>query len=251
MNISYLSPSQISMYLRCPMQWYYRYGEGIILPPAGAMVKGRAVHRGLDANYKQKIDTFEDLPNSDVVELAVTAFEEEQVQVDWDCETETKDHAKDAVASMTKIYQDEIAPTVQPIASEEWFEIEVAGERVVGIIDVMTANGVRDTKTSEKTPPTDVAEKSLQLACYSLAYQNLMGMEPQELSLDYVVHGKKETKTMIRAARPSPVMTDIFARTVEGVAKAIRAEVFYPVVDGWHCSPKWCGYWDICKEGRK
>ncbi len=30
------------------------------------------------------------------------------------------------------------------------------------------------------------------------------------------------------------------------LARAIDQNVFFPNPNGWHCSPKWCGYWERC-----
>lgn len=249
MKIDHLSPTQINMFLRCPMQWYWRYAEGLVLPPAGGMIKGRAVHRGLEGNYKQKVETFEDLPVDDVVGIAVAAFDEEKDQVDWTQEEDPPGKHLDAVVAMTEAYQRELAPEIQPIAAEEGFAVDVEGFKVVGIMDVVTTKGPRDTKTSGRTPVADVAEKSLQLACYGIAYEEIYGVEAEESSLDYVVHTKKETKTAVRRIKPSAEMANVFRRTVSGVGKAIENEVFFPNIDGWHCSEKWCGYWHICRKG--
>jgi hypothetical protein len=245
-DINHLSYSQVSMYIRCPRQWAYRYAEGIINPPAGALVKGSAVHKGVEGNYIQKVETAKDLPRNDVVEIAVTNFEERQIVVDWSREEETPAKAKDAVASMTGIYQEEVAPMVQPLLVEQKFDLNIGGELVTGIMDVVTANGVRDTKTASKTPPSDTADNSLQLACYSMAYQDIFGELPHELCLDYTVN-LKTPKALTQRTSPNQRLMEIFGQTVEQVGRAIRAEIFYPNTQGWHCSQKMCGYWHLCR----
>jgi len=40
---------------------------------------------------------------------------------------------------------------------------------------------------------------------------------------------------------------------IEQAGKAIASGIFYPNPNGWHCSPRYCGYWDRCmgrKDGR-
>jgi len=40
------------------------------------------------------------------------------------------------------------------------------------------------------------------------------------------------------------------ARRVEAAVKVIEAEAFLPAQpDEWWCSPRWCGYWNICPYG--
>lgn len=71
----YVSPSQLNMYLRCPAQYKYRYIDNIILPPRSAITKGRAVHKGQEHNYRQKVETFQDLKLSEIQEVAAAEFE--------------------------------------------------------------------------------------------------------------------------------------------------------------------------------
>ena len=58
----YLSVSQVNMYLRCPLQYMFRYIEGLKLPPKSAMTLGKSIHFGIEGNYRQKIDSHKDLP---------------------------------------------------------------------------------------------------------------------------------------------------------------------------------------------
>lgn len=246
----HLSYSQISLYTRCPMAYMFRYIEDIKSPPAGAMVKGSAVHKGLETNYTQKCESYVDLSKSDVVEVAVTEFETRKDEVDWAKEDDSVDKSKDAVAKMTDIYQVEIAPRVQPILVEEEFLIDVGGQKVKGFIDVVTLDGVRDTKTTAKTPPANVIENNYQLACYSLAHKELMGEYPKELCLDYTVN-LKTPKTLTLTTKPDPCIIDAFGMTVYMVAAAIENEIFYPNPGNFMCSEKHCGYWNLCLGGKR
>jgi CRISPR/Cas system-associated exonuclease Cas4 (RecB family) len=213
------------------------------------MVKGKAIHKGIELNYQQKIETHEDLPVNDVVDMAVAAFEDESEDVDWDKEDELEGQAKDAVAVMTESYQCELAPKIQPIAAEKKFLMEIGDIKVVGIIDVITERGVRDTKTTTRAPQMDAAYKSLQLACYSLAYRNMYDKAPEELTLDYIVNKKSVAVTTVRYQYPSVSMENVFINVAKSVHTAITHDVFHPNIDGWHCSSKWCGYYNICMRG--
>ena len=69
----YLSFSQIDLYRRCGMAYYFRYIMDEKSPPVVNMVQGRAVHAALELNFDQKIQTKKDLPGEQVV----TKFSEE------------------------------------------------------------------------------------------------------------------------------------------------------------------------------
>jgi RecB family exonuclease len=248
--MQYLSYSQISLYQRCPMAYMFRYVEEFKAPPAGALVKGSAVHKGLEINYSQKTESYTDLPKTEVVEQAVTEFESRQDEVEWDKENESSAEAKDGVAAMTDIYQEEIAPRVQPVLVEQEFNIEVAGQQVKGFIDIVTLDGVRDTKTSAKTPPASVIENNFQLACYSLGHLDLMGVYPKELALDYTIN-LKQPKTVTLVTKPNLMIIEAFECTVAAVAKAVEQKIFYPNPGNFMCSEKGCGFWKLCLGGKR
>ncbi len=58
----HLSVTQLKMYLRCPLQYEFRYIKGMKIPPAGVMTLGKSIHSTLEENYRQKIETRQDLP---------------------------------------------------------------------------------------------------------------------------------------------------------------------------------------------
>ena len=71
----HLSPSSLEMYAKCGEQFRRRYIEGDKIPPGVSMLRGTGVHAGVEANMRQKIDTYRDLPVSDVVDAAVAKFD--------------------------------------------------------------------------------------------------------------------------------------------------------------------------------
>lgn len=51
----HLSVSQISMYLRCSLQYWFRYIQGIKAPPNLKLTVGKAGHEGLEFENRQKV----------------------------------------------------------------------------------------------------------------------------------------------------------------------------------------------------
>ena len=72
----HISPSQISMYSRCGEQFRRRYLAKDIVPPGVALIKGSAVHKGIETNNEQKMESWADLPKDDIVEAAVSTVKE-------------------------------------------------------------------------------------------------------------------------------------------------------------------------------
>ena len=53
-----LSPSGISRYQNCPMQFFFAYVEGKIRPPGIAAAKGKAIHSGAEAVHLRTIEHY-------------------------------------------------------------------------------------------------------------------------------------------------------------------------------------------------
>jgi len=68
-----LSPSQVNTFLSCPAKWYFRYALGLAEPPTGTLALGTAFHSVLAANFRQKIETKQDLPAQELEDWRVGA----------------------------------------------------------------------------------------------------------------------------------------------------------------------------------
>lgn len=244
----HISVSQINTYIRCPVQYYYRYIEGLIIPPSAAITRGKSVHAGNELNYRQKMETHEDLPLSEVQEYVSATFDEQAKETDF--QGEDKGKVKDATISLATLYHEEVAPAVQPKAVEEQVEVAFEGEdyTLLGYIDLIDQNGViRDTKTAGRTPNESVLQDNLQLAGYSMMYRTLTGEEEKGVALDYLVANKTPKHVQLKAQVDDAQRTR-FLRTMDAVVKAIKAEVYYPNPNNTLCSPKHCGYWEVCHK---
>jgi putative RecB family exonuclease len=246
--MDHISPTQINMFLRCPAQYQFRYIDGLILPPKAAFLRGRAVHKGQEVNYRQKIETKQDLPVADVLDAVSTEFDVQAPETEW-APDENPGKVKDETISLAGLYHQEIAPTVQPAFVEEEVFVEIGPDlNLKGFIDVVQEGGIiRDTKTTARTPSADAVEKNLQLSAYSLAYRSLLGVPEAGLRLDYLVNTKTPKVVTLEGKRTD---ADIkrFAAIAERISKAIQTGVFYPNQDNFLCSKDNCGYWDLCHK---
>lgn len=243
----YISVSQINMYLRCPAQYYFRYVQGMIIPPKSALTKGKAVHKGQEVNYKQKIDTHEDIKLTDLQEVVSTEFETLAPETEWMPE-EDPGKIKDETISLASLYHTEIAPTVQPMLVEEEILIDIPGGKLKGYIDLVDMQEyIRDTKTASRTPSQDVISKSLQLSAYALAYRKEMNREENGVKLDYLVNTKTPKVVTLEGKRTEQDLQR-FVSIATRVMDAIQKGVFYPNQDNFMCDEKNCGYWHECRK---
>lgn len=248
----HLSYSQLSSFLRCGEAYRRRYIEGEIIPPGIALIKGSSVHRGIEYNGRQKIETKLDLKKSDIVDYTVNEYEarttNEEIKIDkGEKKADIIGAGKDSVVSLAGLYADEVSPTIQPVEVEKEIDIDFSGIKIKSIIDCIDENGnVRDFKTAGRSKNQKEVDESLQLAIYSLAYEAAFNKLPLYLILDVLVDTKKPKYQNLFISPPNGVLRQV-NYTVQAVHNAIQKGVFLPAAEGsWSCSEKFCGYWETC-----
>lgn len=237
------------MYLRCPAQYKFRYIDGIILPPKSALTRGKAVHKGQEHNYQQKIETRKDVKLSEVQEVTAATFEELAPETEWE-KDEDPGKIKDETISLASLYHTEVAPTVQPILVEEKVTVEFDNTpyTLLGYIDVVDEKGfIRDTKAVSRTPSAEEATRSIQLTSYALAHRYLMGVPEAGVVLDYLVNNKTPKVVQLKATRTDEDIKR-FLSILGRVAEAISNNIFYPNPNNFMCSERHCGYWKLCHQ---
>lgn len=241
----HISVSQIRMYLRCPAQYYFRYVENIKVPPSGPLVLGKAVHAGLEYYFWEKLFFGTEARPALVLDVYSDAFESERLDVLWGDEEPGK--AKDEGAELIKLYLAD-TPQVIPLAVEKKFEVPIAGTVLMGFIDLITADGkIIDHKVVSKTPPENKIQEDIQLTAYAMGFRYLFDQLPAEVQLNFMIRNKVP-KLVERTAKRGEEDIIRFICLAEGVAKAIRAGIFYPSPEYLMCSPKTCGYWEECHK---
>lgn len=246
----HLSATQISMFLRCPEQFRYRYIEGKKIPPSGAMVQSKVWHRTVEENYRQKIKTEADLPLNDMQEFYAAEYEQaikaEEIAFEPD---ENPGKLKDQGIAITTVHHNLIAPTVRPLLVEERFTIDLGADfpyDLVGVWDLVDQDGfIADNKAYSKTPNQGDVDKDIQLGIYSLGYRVSQKKIEKGLRLDTIVKNKQPKAVQIVTTRTNEDCRFLL-RLIEQVAKVIQTGVFYPNPNGWHCSAERCGYWSQC-----
>jgi hypothetical protein len=123
-----LSPTQVRTFLDCSAKWWFRYGLRLPEPKTSSLALGSAVHDALAENFRQKIETREDL---DV--CGVTAL----FRQSWPRQTEEAVFQPDEDAGQLRLvgeqlvqkYMEEAAPYIDPAG----VEFEVTGRICGGV----------------------------------------------------------------------------------------------------------------------
>ena len=247
MNRQYISYSQLNMYSRCGMQYYYRYAEKIILPPEIALVKGHSVHYGIEINSTQKVETRRDMPKKDIMEISVMEYEHSIEGAE--ATADDKGAGKDSVAVLSGLYADEVSPTIQPVHVEKSIDVTLEGViPIKTIIDCIDDQGnLRDYKTAGKKKVQKDIDDSLQFTLYHIAYLQEYGKEPASLKMDVLID-KKTPEYQILESKRSIENGILAVRKIHAVVDALQKEVFLPAPEGsWICSPQYCGYYRMCR----
>lgn len=258
-----LHKSQIGMFDRCPMQYFYRYVEGIILPPASAMLAGTGVHASAAKDLTAKRDTGELLPLEAVTEAAA-----ETVNSEWDKtgvllddeekligEKKVRGETVDTAVTLARLHHGELAPMLSPKHIERPFTVELVNYPVdlSGTLDLQENNGtLRDLKTRSASPPAGLADASIDLTFYGLAARALDGQAPELLALDCLVKTKTPKLVTQTSKRHEGAYKALLLR-IEAVSKAIESGAFPPCSpESFLCSERYCGYYpDRCPYGRR
>lgn len=252
----HLSPTQLEMFGRCPRQYAYRYVDGLIVPPGIALLVGGGLHKGAEHNFRQKIDSHQDLPTGQIVEAAVAGFEAQQAAgylLSPDEESRgiatVLGEAKDQVATLATVHAQRQAPDYQPVAVEHATRITLvaATHDLLGITDLRDdKRRVTDLKTAARKMSPTAADANLQLTIYAAAQIVDTGEPPSEVRLDVITKTKKPDRQVITSHRDRRDFAALVNR-INYVLAAIHAGTFPPCNTGaWQCSPRWCGFFNQC-----
>ena len=245
-NEPHLSVTQLKMYLRCPLQYFFRYICDMRAPPDGGLTLGRVVHETIGDNYRQKIETRQDLPIERLADIFQVHWDQEARQSNFAAD-EKPEQVKEQGEKMLKKYFKDVAPHVQPVEVEREFLIDTGATDLPlkGYIDLIDDQGtIVDHKTAKRSYSENAAERDLQLTAYALAYRALFGQPESGVRLDVMVRNKMPKIQQLPATRTQADI-DRFRRLAQQVEKGINQEIYYPN-EGYTCGI--CGYRDMCAK---
>lgn len=253
----HISNSQLELYWKCGEAYRRRYCENDKTPPGVALLIGSGVHTGAEVNFKQKVDSFRDLPASDIVDVAVAGFDQRLSVDGYSLSKEDESigvqkslgKARDTVAALAELHADEQAQDYQPRDVEKATTIllPTCSRDLVAITDLRDVDGrVIDLKTAARKPNADEADRSLQLTIVAAAYKVDYGNECKDVRLDVLTKTKEPQRHVMISQRDDSDYLALASRINVTVA-AIEAGSFTPASPShWACSSKWCGYFRTC-----
>lgn len=254
---TYVSHSQLDMFTRCGEAYRRRYILGEKIAPGMALLKGSGVHGMAEENFRQKIDSKEDLDTKELLEIADAKFEERRHEDGYILTSEEEKvgakkvlgQTKDGVMRLTRLYREKCSPSIQPELVEHEIRIELPGHPtdMLGILDVVTSDGrIKDLKTSGRSKQQADADDSTQMTWYAMAYQALRGKPSAGIDLEVLVDTKTPKHQRLSTSRGQHDYEVLLAR-LNTMLAGREAGIFHPApIGSWWCSAKFCGYWNTC-----
>lgn len=275
----HFSFSQLSMYLRCSMQYYFRYILGLKERPNLDLARGRAGHTSLEMNARHKVQTKSDQSVEQILDNFSTTFDAEVADLEpGDIEPGRKPgDTKDQTVEALRLWRLRDAAKITPHAVELEFLIPLPPTEdhhdeikpINGKIDLINTRPIvmvprarpvlKTNVVDEKFParkPSNALEQALmsdQLTLYDLVLARA-GKPVDALGLEHFIpptktlparvevswRAREAMKPAARKARHERLLYKL--RTV---ARAIRAGIFVPTDDPKDCS--WCGFRERCQ----
>lgn len=237
-----LSPSSVNTFFDCSTKWYYRKVLGLPETRGAALGLGTAVHEALAENFRQKIETKEDLPVDGVRALFIYGLVRQLDEI-----TLTKDDSPDDLRecgeTMVRVFMDRAAPAIQPAAVEEHVEGLIGDVPVQGYIDIRDVDGrVIDIKTAARKPSGITPEQQLQVSTYAILHSQASG------AASVITLTKTKTVAMVQeSVDVSPRDRQLTERLYSIARDQMHAGLYAPRRSSYLCSRKYCSFWERCE----
>lgn len=231
-----LSYSSINTYETCPAKFKFQYEDRMPQAPSPALAFGDSLHKALHLFHNRPVPVPPPLVElHDMLEAVwvSTGFSNESEERMY------RDHGRQVLAQ----YHRENAEDYRiPAALEFKFRIDVEGVELSGVIDRMDripggGYEIIDYKTNRRLPPQSRIDGDLQLSVYHLAAKEIWGIEPERLTLYYLLPGQRMT------TQRTPADVDELRRRIATVAERVAAGKFEPRQNPL-CD--WCDYQALC-----
>lgn len=276
----YLSPSQVTKFLKCPRAWALEYLERKPRRTVARMFQGVFVHASAEMVLKERLQSGRLPPMESATDAFSDAFEQNKGLIeDWEGETEGS--VKDTGIKCAAAYYEEAAHDATPIMVEKVVTTVVKSRDgrirlpVLGRVDSVQVQThteqeyqdirervAADGDVSETRKPLRLHDLKVVTDKWSqgdldndLQFTIYAGIERiPDVQVDQVVKGRAKTPrpryeklTGVVTPRQVEHVKDV----LEGVGRSIALGNFPPTDPGnWWCSEKWCSMWAHCR-GKK
>ena len=250
----HISVSQVNTYLKCQVQWYWKYLTDVPRPNIARLIHAVAAHNGIAHHLNQRMHGAHSIKES--IELAQDHFNTKTKDIDllFDKVFFNKDVA---ISSLNKILTqalpeiDEIIKypmlTEWKLENSERAVILSTGQKVVGIIDCVDSEGnIYDFKVTGNTNNIQNVIQSLQLGVYAFFIQPTKKVGLISISNKTGKVTPVSVPCSVQRGERAIMALDMAAKNIQS---SIKNHSFIPNTEGWHCSSTYCDYHAVCPWG--
>lgn len=254
----HLSVSAVNTYLKCQVQYYFKYLTDIPKPKIARLVHGSAVHAGIANNLTQRMCGNNDCNES--IELAEQFFEEatkDDNNILYDKVFFNKDVAIRSIAKILNQALPEIEELIQHPMLSEWaltdsgISVELCTkQKVIGYVDCVDTEGnIYDFKVTGNANSIQDATQSLQLGVYSY----FLPQPSKKVGLISISNKTgKVTPAIVTCGQQRGINAiNALDMAAKNIQSSIENRSFIPNTEGWHCSSNYCDYFSVCPWGGK
>lgn len=243
--------SSIGTFLDCQRKFYYAQVLGIKSPPGIAATAGTAYHAGLEKNFKQKVETHEDIHVDDCLEEVNRSFNEGIKETKINERFDDPETERGRVLGLCELFHKTKAPKIQPAVVEGYMETNLAnGVGLTGHVDLIDVNGrIIDHKTSKMK--IDISKKvGYQLQAVSYYLLSIAAGYEVDTGTEFLVAVKtKDPKIQKAGYRISKYDINYYMTIVSSIKLMVESEQFFvPNRTSFLCSRRFCGYANRCEE---
>ena len=251
------SYSQLSQYLRCPLQFYFERVIKLQRPfSPSSMALGSAVHEGL-AEYHRQLMADRKVTTGQVQSTFLKSWSQQERERPIQYrDGESRNQIIEQGVALLEVYQNE-PPPENILAVEERMIVPLTNSQgqflekpLVAVIDLLSHDEdellVTEFKTSGRRYHELEADTTLQASCYANAVRERYDRTPK---VRYTVLVKTKTPA-VQNLVTTRTDADLgrLGDVVQAVELAITAEAFYPIESTMNCSG--CPFFKPCREWR-
>jgi len=182
-----ISYSRINAFLFCPYKYKLVYVDGWYIPLNADITFGHIIHNTLENYHSQGKKTFEELLES---------YDECWKNEGFDTPQENFEYYLRGKQMLETYFKSFLESKSEIVWTEKAFDANIGKYQFVGIIDRIdkTPDGkyeIIDYKTHAKSWTQERVDKDLQLSFYAYACKNVLGFNPDIISVYFLSENKK------------------------------------------------------------
>ena len=255
MDKPHISISQVNKYNTCGMQYKFHYIDKIKIPYSARMLRGNCVDSSANLHFAKKLEDGKGITKDKFIDNAVNYHNDKSMwsHVDtvytYDDLSETE--SMDATSGLAETYYEGFGG-FEPISVQQKIEVPYDSQlNFLAFTDLVIKNQEKGTPIliDNKVRAKDRYNEDLTRDIQLVKYADLLGYSEVGLAVTSYNNGKP--KVILKLADITKKDKDMVNKRIDKTVEGIRKEVFNPVPTGnWVCTPKWCGFYEMCEFGK-